>query len=506
METKRTKKALINISFNLINQILTLLLSFLSRTVFIRTLGAEYLGISGLFNDVLNLLSMADLGFGTAMIYSFYKPLANKDHRKMAGLITFYKKIYRMIAGLVTIIGILLVPFLPYLVNLENDLPNLELYYLFSLSNVVVSYLCVYRTSVLAADQKGYLITKITMIFNIGKTVLQIISLIVWKNYLLYLVIGTIISLLNNMAASYYATKMYPFIQRPVVLDKSEKRNIFDNLGSVFLYKVSSVLLNATDNILISVLVGTVAVGYYSNYLMIQNRIVALYSLVFTSMTASIGNLIVTEKAEKRYEIFQCEQSVGFLFCGVVVPCFVILVDDFIGIWLGAEFVFPFAVTCAIGLNMYLGCVLQPLWSYREATGLYKKTKWVMVCCAVLNLIFSVLFGKLAGTVGIIFSSGLARIMTYVWFEPKLLFQDYFEMSSKKYYIQILWNAFCTFFLVVVFKYLWKFWQIESFFQWLFKAVITGSISILVFVLLYYNSEGIRIIKLKLQAELKKKY
>ena len=285
MEESRTKKATQNIAYGMVNQILSLVLSFVSRTVFINFLGVEYLGINGLFSDVLNLLSLADLGFNTAMIFSFYKPIAEKDYKKMAGLTTFYRKVYSIIATLVGTVGILLIPFLKYIVNVETAIPNLEIYYLLSLAGVVVSYICVYKTSIITADQNGYIVTRITMLTSTFKTIVQIISLVLWKNYIIYLIIGVIVNLVNNIIASIVAEKNYPFIKEKYQLSKEEQKSILNNMGSVFIYKASSVMLNATDNILISVIVGTAMVGYYSNYLMLETKITMFYSLIFTSMT-----------------------------------------------------------------------------------------------------------------------------------------------------------------------------------------------------------------------------
>ena len=239
MAPSRTKKSVLNIGFNFVNQIIMLLLTFISRTVFIHTLGVEYLGINGLFSDVLGLLSMADLGFNTAMVYSFYKPLANNDYRKIAALITFYKKVYNFIAMGVSVCGMLIVPFLKYMVNLDNQIPNLEIIYVLSLLNIVASYLCVYKTSIINADQNGYIVTRISMIMNIGKTIMQIIVLLMFKNYMVYLIVGVVISILNNVIASKKAEKLYPFINDKVFLKKSERKEIFSNLKAVFLYKVS---------------------------------------------------------------------------------------------------------------------------------------------------------------------------------------------------------------------------------------------------------------------------
>ncbi len=503
MQKNRTNQAVKNITFNFTNKILTLILGFISRTVFIWGLGVEYLGINGLFGDILGLLSLADLGFGTAMVYSFYKPLAENDQTKIAALTHFYKRIYISIAIVITVIGLLLIPFLPYLINLEKEVPNLVLYYLLSLGNVVFSYLCVYKTCILSADQKQYKIVKITMFIEISKSVVQILSIILIHNYIVYLVIGCICVLLSNIIASSVATKEYPFIKQKIDLDKQEKKNIFSNMYSIFIYKISSTLLNATDNILISTIVGTLAVGYYSNYLLLQTNISALYILLFSSVSASIGNLIATEKEEKRYEIFKCEQSLSFIVCGTMIPCFVILVNDFIGIWIGAEFMLDNLTVIAIGLNMYLGCVLQPLWSYREATGLYRKTKWLMLICAIINIVLSIVGGVFIGLAGIIFASAISRLVTYIWYEPKILFKEYFSISPKSYYTQLILNFLLVVMLVVgmglipfVADTLWK---------WLLKAVVACLIAISVILILYSRSEGFKLLKSKAIQLIKKK-
>ncbi len=492
MNEGRTKKATINVAFNLAQQILTLILSFVSRTVFIWGLGPEYLGITGIFGDVLTLLSMADLGFGTAMVYSFYKPLAESDNEKMAALTTFYKKVYRFIATAITIIGLCLIPLLPYIINLDKEIPNITVYYILSLANVVFSYLCVYKTSILSADQKNYKITKINMAVSIFRTFAQILVIAIWHDYIIYLVVSCAFSLPGNIIASRIAEKEYPFIKEKVELSKSEQKSIFSNLRSVFIYKISSITMNATDNLLISVLVGTLAVGYYSNYLMLQNKISAVYGLLFTSLTAGIGNLIARENEKKRYEIFECEQSLSFIVCGVVIPCYVLLVNDLISVWLGPEFILDSLTVLASGLNMYLACVLQPLWSYREATGLYRKTKWIMLCCALVNLILSVLGGLTLGLAGIIFASAVARLSTYIWYEPKLLFNEYFGMSPKKYYLSLLINFLLIVSLVVICCFV-PFIGVTNLATWLMKAIAIGIFTLSIVLLVYHKTNGFRL-------------
>lgn len=502
MEKKdsRTHKAVKNISYNILNQLITLVLSFISRTVFIWGFGVGYLGINGLFGDILSLLSMADLGFSTAMTYSYYKPLAKKEFNKISELTNFYKKVYNIIAIVIAIIGLCIIPFLPKIINLENDIENLNLYYLLSLSSVVVSYLCVYKTTVLTADQKGYIVTKVSIFANTLKTILQIVSIIIWKNYIIYLAIGTFVAIGNNIYASYISTKHYPYIKnKSASISLEEKKDIFKNLGSVFLYKVSSVLLNATDNIIISIIVGTSMVGFYSNYLLLQTKITSIISIIFTSMTSGIGNLIVTEGIKKRYQIFQSEQSLSYIICGITVPCYVLLVNDFIAIWLGTSYQLDIFVVLAIGLNMYLACVLQPLWSYREATGLYRKTKWIMIICAALNLILSIILGNIFGVFGIIIASGISRVLTYVWYEPYLLFKEYFGISSKVYYSGIILN----FLLIVIMIYfgmkISSLFVISNLLSWFIKAIIIGALAMIIVITFYFKSEGAKFLTSRFQ-------
>ena len=207
MSNSRTENSLKNISFSIFNQLLNTFLTFLSRTVFIMCLNVDYLGISGLFGDIFSMLCLADLGFGTAMTYSMYKPLAEKDYDRLAGLIYFYKKVYRIIAIAITLIGVALIPFLPYLVNTTTEIQHLNLYYLLMLANVVSSYLVVYKTNILTADQKTYLITKYTSVFSVIRTIFSIIFLVITRSYTVYLVIQVVFTYGTNFFNSYLAGK-----------------------------------------------------------------------------------------------------------------------------------------------------------------------------------------------------------------------------------------------------------------------------------------------------------
>ncbi len=497
MSGSRTIKSVRNIGFEFFNQILSLVLRFVSRRIFISILSVEYLGINGLFAEILQMLSLADLGFGTAMVYSFYKPLAEGDEHKIAALVGYYRRIYTYIALSVAAIGLMVVPFLDVIVNTEQEVPFLEVYYLLNLANTVRSYLFVYKTSLITADQKQYVISKYNAIWSMANVLAQILVLLLFKNYICYVAVSVIIGLANNIHISYKADQLYPLMKKKAELAKEEKKKIFQNIKSVFIYKLSGTLLNATDNTLISIMLGTIWVGYYSNYNLVLYYLNLFIGIIFTSVTASIGNLIVEETEEKRYQVFESLQVISYMICGIAAPCLLFLLEDFICIWLGPEFIADKLLLIAIVLNFYLGAVLRPIWSYREATGLYRKTKYVMLCTAALNLILSIWWGKVLGLAGIVFASAASRVMTYIWYEPYLLFKEYFKRNVLNFYWKIVANVSGVLALCLVCKVSVGDIQVRTWLELIWKAIGIGCISLLGMWIFYRKTEGFRMVLLK---------
>lgn len=441
----RVKNSVRNIGYRLISQVASIVLKFVSRTIFIYILGVEYLGINGLFSEVLQMLSLADLGFGTAMVFSMYKPLAENDEKRLTQLVALYKRIYTIIAIVISVVGVALVPFLKYLVNLDQSIPYLKTYYLLYLANTVSSYLVVYKTCILNADQKNYLVSKYNTIFNFISLIITSAVLLLTHNFMVYLIAQVLVTYANNFYVSHVAERLYPYINNKVEkLPKEEGKKIFENVKSVFIYKVANTLVGSTDNTLISILVGTITVGFYSNYSMVVNNIVLFINIVFSSVTASIGNMVVEANKKKNYEVYCLMQQVSFLLSTVAITCTYLIINDLIYVWLGKQFILKPLVIVAITLNMYFSVVLMPIWSYREATGMYMQTKYVMVATAIVNLVVSIILGKTLGLAGILFATSIARITTYFWYEPKLLFKQFFEKDVWNYYIGILKNIIVT--------------------------------------------------------------
>lgn len=507
MGEERTKKSAQNMITGFMYQFIVLILNFVSRTVFIQTLGWEYLGLNGIFSDVLSLLSMADLGFGTAMAYSFYKPLAEHDEGMLASLVAFYKKVYNIIAVAVLVLGLACIPFLRLIVNTEQDIPLLEVYYLFSLANVVISYLFVYKTTILTADQKNYQLDKIRIWTSLLKTIIQMVALLLFANYILYIAIGVLSQFINNVIATRMTEKQYPYIKNKALIGKVDNnltKNVFGNMKSVFIYKVSTTIFSATDNILISVIVSTAIVGVYSNYLMVSNKLLLIEQIVFSALTASIGNVIVKESSKKRLEVFNAMQSASFIFCGIITSSFCILANDLVNVWLGNTHLLSDITIYAITLNTYLSCVLQPLWVYRDATGLYMKTKYVMLVGAAVNIILSVILGKLIGITGIIVASAIARLTTYFWYEPKLLFKEYFGAGVIRYYISILGNLLLVAVTIKVMQFVTASLPANNWGTLIIKGIITAASCSVIFLVAYCRTEGFKIIWRKAEKLLKK--
>lgn len=438
--TENSKKNAVS-SFR--NKMIILALQLVCRRFFIHHIGVQYLGINGLFANILTLLSLADLGVGTAMNVSLYKPIAEKDTLKLTALMTYFRKLYLWIALAVTFVGLGLTPFLKYIINLSKPIPwsEIYLYYLVFVVKSAVSYLFVYKSSIIRADQKRYLVMDIEVYVSIIKFVLKIISIILFKSYLVYILLDVAGVLAHNMIVSHIAGKQYPFIREKRSLEKTERRKIFSDISSIFLYRVSFTLLNGTDNILMSILVATEMVGLYSNYSIVTAEIVSLVALLFTSLTASVGNLVTTSSEQQRYKTFKTMQMVSFWLCGVVVLGLFFLMQDFIVIWVGKKHLLDDMTLLAIVLNTFFSICMRPVWTFREGTGMYRQIRFVMLFTAALNLVLSVVLGKLMGISGILFATSISKLCTYFWYEPYILFRDFFHRSARDYYLNYLVNT-----------------------------------------------------------------
>ncbi|WP_148335209.1 lipopolysaccharide biosynthesis protein [Bacillus massilioanorexius] len=415
------------------------------RTVFIAVLGAEYLGVSGLYSSILMVLSLAELGIANVMIYSLYKPIRDQDEGAICALLNYYKKIYKRIAIAVLLFGISIVPILHMVINSNLTYNDLVLYYLIFLLNSVVSYFVAYKTALINADQKNYIITFVGTACALLTNILQIIVLVIIKSFTLYLIIMVIGTVLNNIILSIKADKLYPYIKQPYDIAKSQIKEINKNIRSMFLFKIGHVVMNNTDNILISMMVGTIYVGYYSNYFMLVNVVSSFISIIIQSLHASIGNLNAESNVIKSYKFFNMLLLFFHWLSAFSSLCFLVVFADFITIWIGESYLLDSSDVIAIVFNFYIQNIVTPVWIYRETLGLFNQIKYIMLCAAIVNLILSIVLGSYWGLAGIIISTAFARMLTNVWVEPRLLFHKTFEQPVSQY-----WNRQIKYFITTI--------------------------------------------------------
>lgn len=440
-----------NIAVNLVSQLTSDVLSFVCRTVFIRMLGATYLGVSNLFIGILSLLSLAELGIGTAIGFSMYKPLAGNNRRKIGALMNLYKRAYHIIGLTVAAAGLLLTPLIPFFSG-SPDIPHLTLIYLLYVFNSAITYFFSYKQSIINADQKNYICTLYQYGFCIVQNALQIIFLIRTKDFILYLCTQILFSFLTNLFLAVKADRMYPYLKkyRRAELGREDKASIFRNIRAMFMNRIGGAIVNGTDNILISKFVGLLSVGIYGNYLMITTALNGLTSQIFYGITASVGNLGAVESDEKSYEVYLSVNFAGFWIFGFCSVCLFCLFNPFIRLWMlwtgkGEELLFPMLVVFLIVLNFYATGMRQATVMFKNAFGLFWYDRYRSLVEAGVNLGMSILFARQIGIAGVFLGTFVSTVTVDLWVEPLVLFRHGFHRSVVSYFTRYVFYTFLIF-------------------------------------------------------------
>lgn len=444
MENSRFSQSIKNMIIAFISQGLTLSLSFVARSIFILFLSVEYLGINGLFSNVLTLLSFAELGIGNVMVYSLYKPIKNRDYDKINALLELYKTSYRIIASVIFSIGILIMPFIEFLIKEKPNINiNIHLIYFLFLVDTIVSYFFTYKKSLLIANQKSYVINLTSNIIHVIQMIVQCIVLYITRNFVIYLAIQIICTLLNNIILSYYVNKKYTFLKQSVEnkISLEERSKIFLDVKALAISKISGVVANGTDNIIMSKLLGIITVGIASNYLMIINSVNSIAYNMLTSTTASIGNFNVRSNDEDKLRVFNQLFTATYLIYSFVCICIMVLINPFIIQWLGREYLFHNYTIFALVLNIYIGGINYPVYVFRTTMGYFKEVKYVYVASALFNLVLSILLGKTIGVTGIFIATALSKLFTTEiadgYYSYKVIMKQPFKRYVLKYFVYI---------------------------------------------------------------------
>lgn len=441
----RTEYSILNILTGIGGYFLNTVLGFVCRMVFVRCLSADYLGVNGLFTNILTMLSLAELGVGSAIVYALYKPLAENDEEKIASLMRLYSKAYRTIGTLIAVVGLALMPFLDLIIQEQPNISeSIYLLYSINLFNTASSYFFSYRSSLLIAAQRNYIVGGINYAITILQSLLQMVFLLKFRNYLGYLLIQTAGTFVYNILVSYVAGRQFPFIRKKDVkpLPKNEQKVLFSNIRDLMIYKVSGLLVNSTDNILITFFNGLATTGIASNYTLLVNTLNTLLSQVFNGLTASIGNHNATEATEKRYQMFSFLNMMNFWIFGWAALGIFFCSSDLVQLCFGEEYVLSWKIPLVMALNFFTVGMMNAVWTYKHTLGLFHYGRFIQFFTGILNIIFSVLLGTYWGLFGILFATFVARAFTSLWYDPYAVFRYGFEKSPFEYVKKIVKNLF----------------------------------------------------------------
>ncbi|WP_282937460.1 hypothetical protein [Paenibacillus sp. RC67] len=431
----RTKNSIINISVGLGNQLIITLLSFFSRTIFIHTLGLEYLGVNGLFTNILAMLSLAEAGIGSSIVYNLYKPVAENDKEKIRMLMKLYKKAYLYIALFVSVLGLAVMPFLSLFVK-DANVDNIHLIYLVFLINTVAPYLYLYKNSFLNVTQKGYIITGIYSISSILSTCLKIVILYFTQNYILYLFIDSFITISNSMILSRIVDKMYPYLKEKVTtkLDAITKNNIIKNVKAIILQNVGNYFIFGTSNIMISTFVSIAAVGLYSNYNMLIEICRTFINQIFNNIYHSVGNLVAKESKEKIYSVYKVTMFLNFWLYSFCAIFMYVIIEPFITLWIGKQFIMEKMVLIVLMVTFYERGMRNSVSTVKTTAGIFHEDRYAPLVQAVINLGFSIWLVQVMGLSGVFIGALISAVLVPFWTTPYFVYKKIFQKPLWHYY------------------------------------------------------------------------
>lgn len=490
-QRSRTENSIINSAMSIVTQVLTVVLNFAVKTVFIKMLNDEYLGVNGLFTNIITMLSLADLGIGIAIPYSLYKPLAKKDEHKINVLMNFYKKVYTIIGIAVLLIGLSLTPFLGLIIkDIPKNVPHLSLIYILFVIHSASSYFFVYKKFLIDSDQKGYITSRIIFTFSTLLSIIQIILLVTTKNYILFLLSSIILVVIQNIYISNKANKLYPFIKNKTdeKLEKEDMEGIKKNVSSLFIYKVGTVIMNGTDNIIISKFIGLIIVGFYSNYVLIINSITTVLNQIFNAITSSIGNLVVTTNKKRSKEVYDNLNFANFWLYALFGVCIIVLINPFINVWIGKKYVMGFSIVFLLVLNFYVLGMQSVTNSFRNAYGLFWIAKYRPIIMVIINIVISVVLVQFIGIEGVLIGTLISRLVTTAWLDPYIVHKYGFEISPKSYYIDYLKYLAIFIAISIILNYFVSMIAINNIFILILIATLVVIIVNVILVLLFFKT------------------
>ena len=438
----RTTNTFRNLGFGFLHKAAALLFPFFIRTLLIYRLGTEYLGLGSLFSSVLQVLNLAELGFGSAVVYCLYRPVAEQDLPLIRSYLKIFRKIYRLIGLIILAAGLLLIPVLPHLIK-DPALPgglDLKCCYLFFLADTVIGYLLFgYKTAVPQALQRQDLLSRIDLGIVLAKSICQAVVLLVFGDFYLYLLISPVLTVIRNLAVSFLVGRRYPEYlpdEGTNPLSAEATTDFRTRVKGIFIGKLCITSRNGIDSICLSAFVGLTAAAVYNNYYMVMHAVVTVSMIFCTSMIPGLGNSIVTQPREKNLQDMRQLEFAYMLLAGWAAVCLLCLFQPFMFLWMGTERMLGLREVILFTVYFYLLKMGDMRWIYSEAAGLWWDCRYITIFEAVLNIVLNVVLAKIFGLFGILLATVLSMFFVNFLLSPRILFSRYFPRSEiKAYYL-----------------------------------------------------------------------
>ena len=440
MENSRTKNSIRNVASGMVFRIIGLVVPFIIRTIIIKKLGLEYLGLNSLFSSILQVLSLSELGFASAIVFSMYKPIADGDKELICALLKLLRKVYHIIGLIILIIGLAIIPAIPYLI--EGDYPsdiNIYLLYLIYLFNTVISYfLFAYKGALLNAHQRSDIENNLSSIVYIGLYVIQMVVLLLFANYYIYIIFLPVSTVVINIVRAILCKKLYPEYMCVGTVSAETKKEVFGKIKALVGHKICSVVVTSTDSIIISSFLGLNILAIYNNYFYIVSALLGIIGVFYGAITASVGNSVATETVNKNYNDFKKLTFVNIWIVGWVSICLICLYQHFMMIWVGEELMFSLLTVSLFVVYFYSWRFKDMLMVYKDATGMWDIDFWKPYVVSALNLLLDFLLIHYLGVNGILIATILSVPIVSLPWETHVFFKKYFQLSPKGYYLRLL--------------------------------------------------------------------
>ncbi len=494
MGQNRTRNAIRNIAFGLFLKLFQIFVPFILRTAMIYFMGVKYLGLNSLFSSVLQVLNLAELGVGSAMVYSMYKPIAEKDEENICALLKLYKIYYRIIGLVIAIIGIILTPFIPKLIagEIPDDI-NCYIVYLLNLAATVLTYwLFAYKNSLLQAHQRSDLISKVTIITSFGQYILQFFVLLLLRNYYWYIIVVLATQSVNNLIIAGVAKKMYPNYLPKGVIPKEYQRTINQRIRDLFTSKVGAVILDSSDTLVISAFMGLTALAIYQNYFFILSSVMGIIAIVFNSVTAGIGNSLVVETKEKNFFDFKMFTFIICWISGVCVCCFINLYQPFMELWVGEDLLLEFKIVLCLVIYFLIQEISKIFNTYKDAAGIWHEDRYRPLVVALSNLFMNLATVNYWGMYGVI----LSTVITTLFISFPWLIHNLFDKVFNKCWLKVYLKDLIKYIVIIVFSGIVTFMLCNLvnlknlFITILLRCVICFGISNMIYFIAYNKDEN----------------